>query len=354
MMKFTQIDDENKWNAFIQASPGASILQGYEWGKVKSSSWKPFYTAVLDEDENILAAALILKRALPFVGRSIFYCPRGPIFKNQNSELISFLFTSISELAKKENAFVFRCDPEISENETEFVKNLRACGLRYNPENIQPRGTIILDVRPDADTLLKSFHHKTRYNIKLSEKKGVTIEEKNSQDGVDVFYKLFRITSERDKFLILQKSYFTHLWKTLSEKNMCSIFIACYDGKPLSAVFMTVFGKTMTYLYGASSNEYRNLMPNHLVHWHAIEWAKSRGVEYYDFWGIPSHPHEQHPLWGVYRFKKGFCETETNWIGTFELIFNSFWYVVFEKAAKWFKMGVRFLKTGKIKTSLEE
>lgn len=354
IMKFTQIEDENRWNAFVHDSPNASILQSYEWGKVKSGSWKPFYTAVVDEGENILAVALILKRALPFVGKSIFYGPRGPIFKNKNSDLITFFFSSIRNLAEKENAFVFRCDPEIPENDIEFAKNLTSNGLGYNPENIQPRGTIILDIRPDADTLIKSFHHKTRYNIKLSEKKGVTVEEKNSQDGVEVFYKLFKVTSERDKFLILQKSYFTHLWKTLSEKKMGSIFIAYYDGKPLSAVFMTVYGKTMTYLYGASSNEHRNLMPNHLVHWRAIEWAKSRGVEYYDFWGIPAHPHEQHPLWGVYRFKKGFCETETNWIGTYELILNSFWYLVFEKGAKWIKMAVRFLKTGKIKTSLEE
>jgi lipid II:glycine glycyltransferase (peptidoglycan interpeptide bridge formation enzyme) len=117
---------------------------------------------------------------------------------------------------------------------------------------------------------------------------------------------------------------------------------------------MTVFGNRTTYLYGASSNEHRNLMPNHLVHWRAIEWAKSRGAEFYDFWGIPSRPHEQHPLWGVYRFKKGFCETETQWVGTYELIFNTFWYTVFEKGAAWFKMAVRFLKTGRIKTSLEE
>jgi lipid II:glycine glycyltransferase (peptidoglycan interpeptide bridge formation enzyme) len=211
-----------------------------------------------------------------------------------------------------------------------------------------------LDIRPETELLLKSFHHKTRYNIKLAEKKGVHVEEKNSKEGVDIFYDLFKSTSERDKFLILQKSYFNHLWKTLSDKNMCSIFIASYEGKPLSAIFLTVFGGRMTYLYGASSNEHRNLMPNHLVHWRAIEWAKKQNIESYDFWGIPAHPHEGHPLWGVYRFKKGFCEAETQWIGTYELILSPFWHVVFEKGAAWFKMAVRFIKTGRIKTSLGE
>ena len=353
-MKFIEIQDEKKWNDFVQASPHSSLLQSYEWGKVKSGAWKPFHTAVTDSSDNILAAALILKRPLPFVGRSIFYCPRGPIIKNNEREILSFFFTSVKELAKKENAFLFRCDPEIPESETGFVKNLTDYRLRYNPENIQPRGTIILDIRPDTETLLKSFHHKTRYNIKLAEKKGIRIEEKNLPEGVDIFYGLFKVTSERDKFLILQKSYFMHLWKTLSEKKMCSIFVAYYEQKPLSAIILTVFGKRMTYLYGASSNEYRNLMPNHLVHWYAIEWAKSRNVESYDFWGIPARPHEGHPLWGVYRFKKGFCENETQWIGTYELVFNAFWYTLFEKGAAGFKMAVRLLKTGRIKTSLEE
>lgn len=353
-MRLLQIHDHEKWNAFVAASPHASLLQSYEWGKVKSGAWKPIYTAVVDDTENILLAALILKRTLPFVGRSIFYCPRGPIFHTFDPVTLSFFFTAITELAKKEKTFVFRCDPEIPENQAEFVSLLKTSGLRYNPENIQPRGTIILDITPDTESLLKSFHHKTRYNIKLAEKKGVCIEEKNSADGVDVFYELFKTTSERDRFLILQKSYFLHLWKTLSEKNRCSVFVATYDGKPLSAIFLTVFGKRMTYLYGASSNEHRNLMPNHLVHWRAIEWAKKQGVESYDFWGIPAHPHEGHPLWGVYRFKKGFCEMETQWVGTYELIFSPFWHFVFEKGAAWFKMAVRFIKTGRIKTSLGE
>lgn len=185
-MKFLQIRDEKKWNDFVQASPHASLLQSYEWGTVKRGAWKPFYTAVVDESENILASALILKRPLPFVGRSIFYCPRGPIIKNHDRNILSFFFTSIKELAIIEKVFVFRCDPEIPESETEYIKRLTDCGLRYNSENIQPRGTIILDIKPDTDSLLKSFHHKTRYNIKLAEKKGIRIEEKNSLDGVDI------------------------------------------------------------------------------------------------------------------------------------------------------------------------
>ncbi len=353
-MKLIQIADENRWNDFVASSAHSSILQSYAWGIVKSGAWKPFYTAVVDDRDNILLSALLLKRTLPLFGRSIFYAPRGPIVRNYNKEAFCFFFTAIKDLAKKEKAFTLRFDPEIPESDSGFINDLKACGLRYNPDNVQPRGTIILDIRPDPEMLLKSFHHKTRYNIRLAEKKGIRIEQKNSEEGVEIFYQLFRMTSERDKFLILQKSYFLHLWRTLSEQNACSIFVAYYDNQPLAAIFLTLFGKRMTYLYGASSNEHRNLMPNHLIHWRAIEWAKKQEIESYDFWGIPAHPHEGHPLWGVYRFKKGFCETETQWVGTYELILSRFWHAVFEKGARWFKMAVRFLKTGRIKTSLEE
>ncbi len=355
-MKFTLVNENQRdaWDAFVQSSLNGSILQSYAWGTVKNGTWKPLYAAVTDDRENFLAAALILKRKLPFFNQSLFYAPRGPVFNSLDGTVVNFFFRSVRELAKKENAFVFRCDPEIAEPESSFVKCLNENGLRHNSGNIQPRATIILDIRPDEENLLKSFHHKTRYNIKLAEKKGVVIEEENSEEGVDLFYSLFQITGARDQFLILKKNYFRHLWKTLSEKNACTILVAYYDHQPLAAIFQTVFGGRMTYLYGASSNEYRNLMPNHLIHWRAIQWAKKRGVHWYDFWGIPSNPDEQSPLQGVYRFKKGFCETETKWVGTFELILNSFWYFVFEKGAWWFKASVRFLKTGRIKSSLEE
>jgi peptidoglycan pentaglycine glycine transferase (the first glycine) len=355
-MKFIRVGENQRqaWNDFVQSSPNSSVLQSYEWGTVKRGTWKPIYAAVTDDQENFIATALILKRKLPVFNRSLLYCPRGPVCKSQDEKWIRFFFQAVKDLAKKEKAFVFRCDPEIPENDSTFVGFLNENGLRHNSENIQPRGTVILDIRPSEDSLLKSFHPKTRYNIKLAQKKDVVIEEKNSPEGVDIFYELFRVTGERDRFLILGKGYFMHLWKTLSENSMCSVFVAYFEGRPLAAIFQTVYGRRMNYLYGASSNEHRNLMPNHLIHWHAIQWAKKRGVEFYDFWGIPANISESSPLVGVYRFKKGFCETETRWIGTYELIFSGFWHLIFEKAARWFKTTVRFIKTGRMGGSLDE
>lgn len=354
-MKFQMVTETQRaaWNDFIRATPRGSILQSFEWGEVKSGTWQSIHARAIDDNGQWFAAALILKRVLP-MGLSIFYIPRGPVFSDYDPQRIRFFFDSIRQLARQENVIVIKCDPEIPETAGEWIEAFQNSGFSYNPENVQPRGTIILDISADPDELIKSFHHKTRYNIKLAEKKGVIIKEENSVQGVDVFYDLFKITSERDHFMILHRSYFHHLWKTLSVHNMATVFAAYFEGKPLAAIFQTLFGSRMTYLYGASSNEHRNLMPNHLIHWHAILWAKKCGATSYDFWGIPSNPAEGHPLWGVYRFKKGFGEAETKWMGTYECILNPVKYKLFTAIVQKAKTSIRFLKTGKIKSSLEE
>ncbi len=343
--------DRDRWNDFVRAASNASILQSYEWGEVKRGTWIPHYVAAVD-GAKLLCAALVLERSLPVVGRKIFYAPRGPVFTDA-AQVGPFL-EALAEFVTRHRGILLQVDPEIAEEDVRFPDAAVKAGFRRSPSNIQPRGTIILDVRPDEESLLKTFHHKTRYNIKLAEKKGVTVREENADAGVDVFYDLFRQTAERDRFMILHRSYFHRLWKTLSERHMAAIFVAYFQDEPLAAIFQTVFAGRMTYLYGASSNAHRNLMPNHLVHWRAIQWAKNRGVTHYDFWGIPANPKEGHPLWGVYRFKKGFCETETRWVGTYQRVLSPFWHRLYEKGVPAVKSVFRFLRTGSWQGSLEE
>jgi lipid II:glycine glycyltransferase (peptidoglycan interpeptide bridge formation enzyme) len=354
-MSLTLIPPEraDEWNAFVASSPHGSFLQSYEWGLVKSGTWRPLPAALLDSGGRFLACALLLKRRLP-LGKSLLYAPRGPVLREWTEDTARHFFRGVEELARREGAFLVQFDPEIPETDETHAALLKKNDLAYSTENIQPRGTILLDLSPGPDALLASFHHKTRYNIRLAEKKGVTVREENSASGVDVFYGLFRTTAERDRFMILRKSYFLHLWRTLAARGMATIFAAYYEGRPLAAILQTVFGGRMTYLYGASSNEHRNLMPNHLVHWRAIEWAKTRGVHTYDLWGIPANPCEGHPLWGVYRFKKGFCETETRWIGTYQWVRSRFWLAAFTHGAASARTLIRFLRTGRFKGSLEE
>lgn len=354
-MSLTRIPPErsHEWNTFVAASRHPSILQSYEWGTVKSGTWQPIPVAKLDDRGRFTACSLLLKRPLP-LGQSILYAPRGPVLSEWNPDLAERFLREVRDLAAQERAFLVQFDPEIPETDADAAQLFLRCGLCHNPENIQPRGTILLNLRPESDALLASFHHKTRYNIRLAEKKGVKVHEENTEQGVKTFYRLFQKTAERDHFMILRESYFSHLWKTLAPEGMLTILVASYEDRPLAAIVNTIFGGRMIYMYGASSGEHRNLMPNHLLHWRAIEWARQRGVHTYDLWGVPAHPREGQPLWGVYRFKKGFCETETRWIGTYQMVRNSLWYRAFKHGSGMAKSAIRFIRTGRIRGSLDE
>lgn len=342
----------SEWNEFAASCPNASILQSAEWGHVKSGTWTPFRVRLCADDGSPLVQALVLKRTLPATPFSILYVPRGPLARDWSA--IPEFSSHILDFAKRHRALAVRCDPEIVETDPQTLHHLLRAGWKRSSDNIQPRGTIILDIDGEEEALLASFHHKTRYNIRLAFKKGVTVEEMNSAEGVDRFYELFRVTADRDHFMILSKAYFHRMRETLAASGLCTLFVARLGEEPLAAIFQTIFANRMTYLYGASSNRHRNLMPNHAIHWHAIQWARSRGITKYDLWGIPAQPQEGHPLWGVYRFKKGFSETETKWIGTLEMIRRPILYRTLLSGIRGAKTVLRFLKTGTWKSSLEE
>ena len=135
---------------------------------------------------------------------------------------------------------------------------------------------------------------------------------------------------------------------------MARLFIAYHEGKPIAGVFIFCFGDRIWYMYGASSNIYRNFMPNHALHWHVIKWAKSAGYKTYDLWGIPSNPTEKHPLWGVYRFKKGFNGRLVKYVGVYDLPLQPVFYHLFDKGLNLWQ-NIRSLVTkGKIEDSLSE
>ena len=153
---------------------------------------------------------------------------------------------------------------------------------------------------------------KTRYNTRLAEKKGVTVR---AWDDIEAFHKMMLVTGGRDGFGIHSLEYYKRAYELLQPKGLGEILVAEYEGKPLAALFVARNGHRAYYLYGASTDEERNRMPTYLLQWEAMKWAKARGCEEYDLWGVPdedevnsrSQVKVRHDgLWGVYRFKRGF------------------------------------------------
>jgi len=308
---------------------------------------------VLLNEGEIVAGISVLKKSLPLPGRSIFYAPRGPIVPFDDQKLLGLLLEPLKGEAKRNKAVLLRTDPPIEEGHG-VEEILKKNGFVRNSKQIQPRTTYYLDLKIDLDDLLKTFEEKTRYNIRLSERKGVQVRQANTLDGVRAYYDLYKETSARDNFLIHPLKYYQNIKNLLIDRGLASVFLAYYKEKPIAGIFIFHFGKKIWYMYGASSAEFRNVMPNHALHWHVIKWAKEAGYEIYDLWGIPSNPKEGHPLWGVYRFKKGFNGRLVKYIGVYDLPFNPILYHAFEKGLAFYKNMRSLIKKGKISDSLAE
>lgn len=247
----------------------------------------------------------MLVRRLPLGVFSIAYVPKGPVVDYADRELAaSVLSWTVAEAGRRGALFV-KIDPDILAGDQEAREALAAAGFQPSHEQIQRPNTVLLDLRPSEEELLAAMKQKTRYNIRVSERKGVVVTAEGPE-SFEEFYQVYRETGERDAFIVRPYDYCRHAWQLFLERGYAAFFAARYEGQMLGGVIPFAFGTTAWYMYGASSSAHRNLMANNLLQWHVILWAKQRGCTVYDMWGAPDLLREGEPLWGPYQFKLGF------------------------------------------------
>ncbi|MBI4709296.1 MAG: peptidoglycan bridge formation glycyltransferase FemA/FemB family protein [Candidatus Portnoybacteria bacterium] len=345
------------WNEFV-LKQGGGFLQSLEWAEFqKSLGRKTFFLKGKDW------AGLIIKYNLP-LGKSYLYCPRGPLIISEltrdailirhraemNLLRMQGFLREVKHLAKQENAIFLRIEPtfEISR------EDLRGLGFSKT-KDIQPSRTLILNLDRSEEELLAAMHEKTRYNINLAQRKGVTIRrtEYNEKD-FEEFWSLLNQTAKRQGIKIFEKEYYRKqlqignnsphpplnlrggentdvipsliLRESEGELNFENLlFLAQYQGKTIAANLVNIFNSTAIYIHGGSDNESRSLMAPHLLQWEQIKFVKNQGCKYYDFWG-----YDEQKWPGVSRFKKGFGGYEVAFCGTHNYIFNRWWYKIYK------------------------
>jgi lipid II:glycine glycyltransferase (peptidoglycan interpeptide bridge formation enzyme) len=173
---------------------------------------------------------------------------------------------------------------------------------------------------------------KTRYNIKLAQKKGVAVR---SIADLEVFHRLMHVTGGRDKFGVHSLAYYRRAYELFHARNSCDLLLAEFEQEPLAALMVFAQGKRAWYLYGASSNEHRDRMPTYLLQWEAMRWARERGCTQYDLWGVPDadentleaeFTHRSDGLWGVYRNKRGFGGKLSRAAGPWDRVYSPLAY----------------------------
>lgn len=344
------------FNSFVVQAPKSHILQSWEWGELKAQGeWIPYRILVENAERQPVAALSILARRIPVLGKLIFYAPRGPVGDWHNQELMDFLFSEVNKLAREKGAVFLKIDPDVSREDLDFLKYLDsrgfvAAGKAEGFEGLQPKFVFRLDITPDVQTLQANLHSKTRYNLRLAEKKGVEIKENCSKQDLLAFYRLLQETTERDKFLVRPYSYFEDMWDCLVPSGYLKLFLAYYQEQPIAGTLAYLFGDKAWYIYGASSNSHRNVMPNYLLQWTMIKWAKANACKIYDFRGVSGDLSKDNPLYGLYRFKKGFNGTFTEFVGEFDLVFSPFYYKLWTNLEPFYQKNIRRLI--KLKKSL--
>ncbi|MGB4594295.1 MAG: peptidoglycan bridge formation glycyltransferase FemA/FemB family protein [Anaerolineaceae bacterium] len=298
---FSLIDERIPSGGSDALSKSPHLLQTPDWGEFKSRFGWQSHTVTTAA---CYAQVLIRKVALGF---SIAYLAKGPVGHDWQT-----LWPELDTLCRRQKAVFLQVEPDYFEPTPSDVDPSWFSNFSQEPHTIQPRRTIVIDLRPDEEALLAAMKQKTRYNIRLAEKKAVSVRQ--SQD-LEAFYELTQTTGTRDGFSVHSFAYYKTVFSLFSPKDQCFLLEAIHEGKVLAALMLFVLGERAWYFYGASDDESRNLMPTYLLQWEAMRLAKTKGALSYDLWGVPDEDEEvlerdfasrADGLWGVYRFKRGF------------------------------------------------
>ncbi len=312
--------DAQGWDNGIQALPGAHILQTWEWGQLKArTGWQALPQVWPGAGSpGWEAAAMLLQRALPVGGLRVLYVPRGPLLDWGNAPLRRRVLDDLQALARRRGAIFLKIDPEVllgtgvpagadaHENPVgaEVLADLQQRGWRFSTDQIQFRNTVQVGLEPCEEELLARMKQKTRYNLRLAERKGVRVRAGGLED-LGLLYRMYAETSIRDGFVIREEAYYHAVWESFLRAGKAEVLIAEVEGEPVAALLLFFFAGRAWYLYGMSREAHREKMPNYLLQWEAMKRAKALGCRVYDLWGAPDVFDESDSMWGVYRFKEG-------------------------------------------------
>lgn len=360
----------NTWNEISSKLPNPHFLQTYEWGQVKAKyGWEPIYLIwtedgkwKVESDVNLLstfhspvvATCLVLKRTIlrnAFAARmSILYAPKGPLLDWSNESLRKRVFHDLQSFAKRQGAIFLKVDPDVvlgrgveSGNSDQVIPSeMKRRGWVESKEQIQFKNTVIIDLSESEESILMRMKQKTRYNIRLAEKKNVSVRIGNVGD-LENLYRMYAETSVRDGFVIRDENYYMTVWKTFMQSPISSLqspisslqspvtipLIAEVDNEPVAAIFLFMFARRAYYVYGMSRNVHREKMPTYLLQWEAMKVAKANGCETYDLWGAPDVFDESDSMWGVYRFKEGLGGEVLRTLGAYDFAPNKILYKLY-------------------------
>ena len=312
-----------EWDGWLWDSPGGGhVLQSYQWGEFKRRlSWRPI-RLVIERDGEAVGLGQFLAYSTGPVPGVLMYCTKGPWLPWDDEKAVRAFFEAVRTIAKREGAHTVKIEPEVLEQQKDVKALLGEIGFRKARYDLNQKTTLVVDLSLSEEELLGRMKGKTRYNVRLAARKGVEVVEPDFEEAWETFYGFMKDTADRAGYPIRRSQEYLHdNMREMHEADRGNLFFAMQEGTPLAGIYVYTFGNKCWYIHGGSSNEKRNLMPNYLLQWEAMRWAKNRGLTYYDMVGVPrpGNLNEGDSMWGVYRFKVGFGGEIADFLGCLDL-----------------------------------
>lgn len=337
------ISEVKRYDEFTRKSPYGKTTQDRSWAEVKKE-WLNEQVYVERNGEIVAAMSLLIRKF--FNTYSLIYAPRGPVCDIYDKELVEELMREVDKLAKEYRAFAVRFDPEVIYDK-ELAEEYEKLGYRvknygFEPsELIQPRYNMILDIEGlDEEEVMAKFSRKTRYNVRLAGRRGVEISHHTSDEALEIFYDIYKVTTARNEIGQRNLQYFKDMRDAYGDK--LRIYLGKHEDDYISGAITINYGKKVWYVYGASTNNKRNHMPNYLMQMEMIKWGLETGASEYDFGGVLELDNSD----GLYRFKEGFCREDgvTEFIGEFDKVYKPFIYKGFTKVIPYIQQLVKKIR----------
>ncbi len=317
------------------------VVQSWEWGEFRKTMGLVLRYGFY-QDNKLKSAFTITLHKIPFSSQFVGFLPKGPLPDKD-------LADGLEKIGKENNCAFIKVETDITTDQTgHYSMDPR---FTPSPKEMYYKHNILVDLTPSEEELLQKMNSKTRYNVRLAQKKGVWVEERTDDEGFKIFLKLHFATTQRQGFYSHNQWYHKTVWELLKSHKMARILIGFYKPpgakKPqaLSAWMVYNFKDTLYYPYGASSDEHREVMANNLVAWEAIKLGKKMGLKWFDMWGVlPPGYDQKDPRSGFTRFKEGYGGKRVEYLGTFDLVFNDQLYWMFTFVDKVTPLKVFLLK----------
>lgn len=319
------VQDQHEWE-HLTSVLGGNVLQGWLWGEFKQAhGWEALRLVVENAAGPLAAAQVLFRRYGPI---SIAYVPRGPLLTTERELVLSDLTLALDVECRRRRAAAIFVEPE-----QPLFGNPASGGLAMQPSRVllQPKRTIKVPIDLDDETLLARMKPKTRYNVRLAERRGVTIRQGDRSD-LQTFYQMLRETGERDQFGIHTFEYYADMLDMFGENAV--LLLAEFEQQAAAGVIVVRHGAEAVYMYGASTTNHQRHMPAYLIQFAAMRWARDAGCSVYDLWGIPESDtppddaqsaggglNVRSGMWGVFRFKSGFGGEIVEYPGVFERVY---------------------------------